>query len=140
MKTGECFKEGLLKRIEPSNEKAERSIQIAKSFIKKAVKNFEDGSYDIAIVVAYTAMFHALRAILFRDGIKERSHLCLLSYIRENYGGLQGLANDVDSYRRFRHTTLYGLDEVANKDEAENAIKVARRSASEAASVLGAKK
>lgn len=127
MKASDCFKEGLLKRIPPSIEKAKRSLQIAGSFIKKATKNSDDGNYDIAIVVAYTAMFHALRSLLFKDGVKERSHVCLISYVRDNYKELESIANDVDSYRKFRHMTLYGLDDVATKEEALNAINVAKK-------------
>jgi len=136
MKTRDCFKEGLLKKIQPNLDMSARSLSTANSFIKKAVSNFDDGNYDIAIVVAYTVMFHALRSILFRDGIKERSHVCLLIYIKEKYKDLESLVNDVDAYRRFRHTALYGLDQLATKDEAENAINVGKRCVSTIMTIL----
>ena len=68
-------------------------------------------------------MFHAARALLFRDGIKERSHLCTVSYLRETYPRLKHLANQLDSYRRNRHITLYGLDFLISDDEARQAVK-----------------
>lgn len=136
MKTEDCFKEGFLKKIPSSVEKARCSIQIAESFVKKAVKNIDITNYDVAIVVAYAAMFHSFRSILFRDGIKERSHVCLINYIRNNYKELESLANDIDSYRRFRHTALYGLDDITTKEEAENAVNVARRSISTIAEMI----
>lgn len=67
-------------------------------------------------------MFHAARAILFRDGIKERSHLCVISYIQETYPQLRRLANQLDTYRRNRHNTLYALDFLISEDEAKQAI------------------
>jgi len=68
-------------------------------------------------------MFHAARAILFSDGIKERSHLCIISYLQETYPQLKRLANQLDTYRRNRHNTLYALDFLVSDDEARQAIK-----------------
>ncbi len=67
-------------------------------------------------------MFHAARSILFRDGIKERSHLCVISYLQEGYPELKKLANQLDIYRRNRHNTLYALDFLITDDEANQAI------------------
>jgi len=55
-------------------------------------------------------MFHAARAILFRDGVKERSHECIPIYLNERYPELERIANTLDSHRRFRHNAIYGLD------------------------------
>ena len=74
--------------------------------------------YDLAVVSVYTAMFHAARAILFRDGIKERSHICVVTYIKEKYPHLSEYANTLDSYRKSRHTMLYGLEVDVMKDDA----------------------
>lgn len=67
-------------------------------------------------------MFHAARSLLFRDGVKERSHLCVISYIQETYPRLKRLANQLDTYRRNRHNTLYALDFLVSDDEAQQAI------------------
>jgi len=72
-------------------------------------------------------MFHAARSILFRDGIKERSHLCVISYIQETYSQLKRLANQLDTYRRNRHNTLYALDFLISDDEAQQAIEDAEQ-------------
>lgn len=72
-------------------------------------------------------MFHAARSILFRDGVKERSHLCVISYIQETYPQLKKLANQLDAYRRNRHNTLYELDFLISDDEAQLAIEDAER-------------
>lgn len=78
---------------------------------------------NLVIFCSYTAMFHAARALLFRDGIKERSHICTVSYLRETYPRLRRLANQLDVYRRNRHNTLYALDFLISDDEAHQAIK-----------------
>lgn len=67
-------------------------------------------------------MFHAARSLLYRDGVKERSHLCVISYIQETYPQLKRLANQLDTYRRNRHNTLYALYFLISEDEAQQAI------------------
>lgn len=71
-------------------------------------------------------MFHASRAILFRDGIKERSHECIPVYLKERYPELETQANILDSYRRFRHDAIYGLDFVMDEEEARTALESAK--------------
>ena len=67
-------------------------------------------------------MFHSSRALLFKDGVKERSHLCIVSYIRETYPRLRRLSNQLDVYRRNRHSTLYALDFLISDYDAQQAI------------------
>ena len=71
-------------------------------------------------------MFHAARAILFKDGVKERSHECIPIYINEIYPRLVRVANTLDSYRRFRYNVMYGLDVFLDEDEARAALKAAK--------------
>lgn len=82
---------------------------------------------NLVIFCSYTAMFHSARALLFKDGIKERSHLCIVSYIRETYPRLRSLSNQLDAYRRNRHNTLYALDFLISDHEAQQAIEDAQQ-------------
>lgn len=110
MKLDECFKKGLLKRIPPDMDNAHRSIRLSSENIEDAEENLGIKRYRVVAILSYTAMFHAARAILFRDGVKERSHECIPVYLEEKYPELESLANLLDSYRRFRHDAIYGLD------------------------------
>jgi uncharacterized protein (UPF0332 family) len=67
-------------------------------------------------------MFHSARALLYKDGVKERSHICIVSYLREKYPELRRLSNQLDAYRRNRHNTLYSLDFLISDNEAKQAI------------------
>ena len=125
MNIRDCYNKELLIKRRPSREKATQSLKAAKVYVKKAKDNIALKNYDITIVAAYTSMFHSLRAILFKDGLKERSHICLLAYIRHVYPELSRIANSVDVYRRFRHTALYGLETSASREEADSSIEVA---------------
>ena len=123
MRVKDCFKEGLLKKTKPSKQYAKKSLDVSLVYIEDAKDNLQMNNNNLVIFCSYTAMFHAARALLFRDGIKERSHLCTVSYLRETYPRLKRLANQLDSYRRNRHITLYGLDFLISDDEARQAVK-----------------
>lgn len=123
MKLKDCFKEGLLRKTKPSKQFAIKSLDMSSSYIQDAKDNLKMNNYNLVIFCSYTAMFHAARALLFRDGVKERSHICVVSYLRETYPKLRRLANQLDTYRRNRHNTLYALDVLISDDEAKQAIK-----------------
>ncbi|MCX9010676.1 MAG: HEPN domain-containing protein [Candidatus Methanoperedens sp.] len=93
MKMAECFQKGLLKRTSPDMENALRSLELSKSNIEDAVENMSIHRYRVVAISSYSSMFHAARAILFRDGIKERSHECIPVYLKERYPELETLAN-----------------------------------------------
>jgi len=93
----DCFKEGLLKRTTPSKQYAIKSLENSLMYIQDAKENLTLNNTNLVIFCSYTAMFHAARALLFRDGIKERSHLCIVSYLKETYPQLKRLANQLDS-------------------------------------------
>lgn len=126
MKLDDCFRKGLLKRIPPDMENAHRSIELSASNIEDADENLRIHRYRVVIVSSYTAMFHAARALLFKDGIKERSHECVPKYLKEKYKDMGMYANVLDTYRRFRHSAIYGLDVVLDEDEARTALNSAK--------------
>jgi uncharacterized protein (UPF0332 family) len=127
MKLNDCFKEGLLRKTKPSKQYAVKSLETSLNYIKNAKDNFKIKNNNLVIFCSYTAMFHSARSLLFKDGIKERSHLCIVSYIRETYPKLRSLSNQLDAYRRNRHNTLYALDFLISDYEAQQAIKDAEQ-------------
>jgi len=122
MRLQDCFKEGLLKKIKPSKQYATKSLETSLIYIQNAKDNLKMKNNNLVIFCTYTAMFHSARALLFKDGIKERSHLCIVSYIRETYPLLRRLSNQLDTYRRNRHNSLYALDFLISDNEAQQAI------------------
>ena len=126
MNLEECFRQGLLKRIAPDVENAKKSISESMRNISDAERNLKIGCHNVVVMLSYAAMFHAARGLLFRDGIKERSHACIPVYIRAKYPRLEKFANILDSYRMLRHRTLYGLEVLIDRLEAEEALKAAK--------------
>ena len=80
MRVRDCFKEGLLRKTKPSNQYAIKSFEASLSYIEDAKDNLKMNNNNLVIFCSYTAMFHAARSLLFRDGIKERSHICTVSF------------------------------------------------------------
>jgi uncharacterized protein (UPF0332 family) len=77
----DCFREKMLRRVEPSIEKANESLNLASSYLEEARQIAGLGARRISLTGAYMAWFHAARAVLFRDGIREKSHFCIELYL-----------------------------------------------------------
>jgi uncharacterized protein (UPF0332 family) len=75
-------------------------------------------------------MFHSARALLFKDGYKERSHYAVYVYISEKYSNKieRAYINELNSMRLQRHELMYGFkkSQETQEVEAESAINVAK--------------
>lgn len=125
MKLDELLKKQLISRQARDPAKIKGSILIAKHFLKRAKSNQKMGFSDVALLLAYTAMFHSSRALLFEKGYKERSHFAMIEALRELYKDNKELHNRLtvlDSYRLTRHSIQYST-EPAGELDAMQAIK-----------------
>lgn len=120
----ECVEKGLLRKVVPSRTKALESLEKAKELLGEANANLEDGRPNSTVVMAYAAMFDAARAVLFRDGYREKSHYCVARYLEEKYEKKIGrdLINLLDEYRDSRHKVLYRADYYPTTDEAREIV------------------
>ncbi|MFH1200066.1 MAG: HEPN domain-containing protein [Candidatus Micrarchaeota archaeon] len=126
MKVDELFREGYLKRIPRSEERVKKSLVVAERYLSEAKKALDAGIEGMVVLAAYSCVFHAARAILFRDGVGERSHFAVYDYLKEKHGGLG--TQQIDSfnlYRQLRHSVAYGLDTEVGADDGRQAIKFA---------------
>ena len=120
---------GLLRRVVPSREKGFLSIKRAEEWLHEAKKALEFGSYRSSLVASYMAMFHAARALLFREGWREKSHYCIARYLEEFYvkrGKLDGSWVEVlDRMRELRHEDQYDIVYTPEAEEADEGLKIA---------------
>jgi len=128
MSLRECFEKRLLRQTDKDLRKAQRSLEIAQQKLERAKKAFDGELFDSAIILGYTAMFHAARGLLYKDGIQEKSHFCLTLYLKEKYARKIPvyLINSIDNFRIERHEILYGLEFTPAKEDAEILLKDAR--------------
>jgi uncharacterized protein (UPF0332 family) len=122
----ECFGKGLLRRVDPSGGKARESLRQARTWLAEAEQAFAAGVLRSALLAVYNGCFHAARAVLFRDGLREKSHYCielyLDSYVRE--GHLEaGWIAVFGRMRSARHTDLYSFQPAPSREEVESAIR-----------------
>lgn len=127
MNVADCIEEGLLKKERPDLEKARRSLEVAKHKLGLAQKEIGAEIFENAKITAYTAMFHAARALLFRDGYKERSHYAVYVYLKEKYGAkiAPKFISELNFMRIERHDAMYGLEKRPDVQEAEAVSEVA---------------
>ncbi len=126
----DCFDRKLLTNTGPSTGLARKSLKQAEIFLVDAVDLIDIGKNRMATIALYNAFFHTARSLLFRDGIKERSHFCVARYIEEKYvvkGFLKvDFLDNLDALRDARHETQYSLDVPAMEIDMDAAVEVCR--------------
>ena len=119
-----------MKRVPPNKDKAIKSLEKSKHLLELAESELNSGFYESAIVSAYMSVFHAARAILFRDGFKERSHYALYVYISEKYEGKmeKWLINELNALRLQRHELMYDIEKSVEvlEEDANTALNIAK--------------
>lgn len=125
MRLEDCLEEGFLRKHKFPLEVIQKELENAQKHLANARKCIDSEMYDLASVSIYTGMFHAARAILFRDGFKERNHVCVIAHLRKNYPAMREHVRVLDSYRRTRHSALYGVDNEEDPEEAVHGIELA---------------
>lgn len=126
----DCFRQGLLRRVEPSLTKSRESIAEAREWLSEARKNVAAAAYKSAISSLYLAIFHSARAVLFRDGVREKSHYCVGVYLGK-YVEQGALEEDCvlifDRMRSVRHTDQYSFQVHPSKEEVDSGIDIAEK-------------
>lgn len=106
-----------------------RSLEKADDWTIESKKNLNASAFGSCISSSYMAMFHASRAILFRDGVREKSHFCIARYL-EKYIENALLEEDwvflLDRIRDVRHKDQYALGHLATEEEASSIFKSAK--------------
>lgn len=141
MRLSDCFDKGLLRKRRPDLLKCKRAMELARSDLDRAVRLLDSEFYMESRLLSYTGMFQAARALLFKDGVFERSHACVVEYLKVNYAKKHILdisfINWLDTLRVERHETLYGLDLIdVTKEEGEDSYKKAVRFIDKIADIL----
>jgi uncharacterized protein (UPF0332 family) len=131
MKIHECIEKRLLKKDVPDIDKAKKSLDTADHKLSIAKKELEAKIYEGALISSYAAMFHAGRALLFRDGFVEKSHFAVYAYIKERYEDRieARYLTELNTLRLQRHAVMYGIEEGERKgmdeEEASEIIRIA---------------
>ena len=87
--------------------------------IKESKSLLKVDKYDPCIIFSYTAIFHAARALLFKEGYREKGHLGVIIFLEDFYSNKIGrkLIYEFDRLRKERHDLLYGLEKEKISEE-----------------------
>ena len=122
----DCLEKGLLRKIPPSKDKALGSIKKAEKWFDEAKKSLKTKALDSSVLASYLVFFHSARAVLFFDGIREKSHACIALYLEEMYVKTGKLEKKwvelLDHQRDLRHSGQYDLSFSATEKEAGDAL------------------
>ncbi len=135
-----CKDDGLLRPIPPSKAQSEESLRASDRWLKEADLDLSNEALNSSVIASYLAMFHASRALLFRDGVRERSHYCIARYLEAKYVKTGKLSQDwvdlLDHARELRHDDQYNTAFSTTRDEATEALKTARKFVEEMKALL----
>ena len=121
----ECYDRGLLRNVPASEEKALLSLVQAREWIVEAQQDLDADALRSGLIAVYMGYFHAARALLYRDGIREKSHYCIGIYL-ESYQK-KGLLEDkwvlqFDHMRGLRQNDQYSFDARPTTAEVRQAL------------------
>ncbi|MFH1752264.1 MAG: HEPN domain-containing protein [archaeon] len=123
----ECLNQRLLRKIKPSTKQALSQLEKAAVLLDEAKSSLETCKSNSAFIVAYTAMLDSAKAVLFRDGFREKSHACVIKYLETNYLKEFGVSTIklLDGYREKRHRVMYDGEFYADLDDATRIVNFA---------------
>ena len=109
-----CFQKGLLVKLVVEPELAQKSLKRAKNVLKEIPKVLSLNLLEMAEQRLYQAVFHGVKALLYQDGVREKSHICVSLYFKAQYINQVPSAqlDLLDRLRDVRHESQYGLEEV----------------------------
>ena len=125
MDLDELFEKGLLRKIESSKERALKSLEAGDKYLAESKKALGAKAYGLAFIGAYNSAFHYARAILFLQGVGERSHFAVSQYLHIKCKELGQELDTLDLYRSMRHSAQYGLGTEVSERDVKEAIKFA---------------
>lgn len=131
----ECFEKGLLKKIIPQIDLAKKDLKQAEFFLKEAEDLLNLDKKQVAVLSLYNSFFHTARALLFKDGIKERSHYCIAKYL-ENHYKLERFVNAFEAVMSMRHNVQYSTETVEIDEDLNEFININHDFISEVEKIL----
>lgn len=125
MDVQDCLERSLVKLTVPDPISSLKSLEQSRRHLADAEQNLYSMSHRVVILSSYAAMFHAAKAVLYRDGVDEGGQECIPIYIRSRYPQLVAKANTLDALRRFSHVAFFGLDAEAYEEDAIMSLEAA---------------
>ena len=123
----DCIKRGLIRKREPSRETALKGMAKAEKLLDEAKISLKANAPDSSLLMSYESILLTAKALLINDGFRERSHYCVVIYMKEIYADNGKIDKKIiglfDHYRTLREMVAYDTDFTISNKDAEEAIK-----------------
>lgn len=130
MDLSDLLKRNEIRKVAPDKLQADENLKAAERDIDVAEKTIKISS-DWAFIVAYNALLHAARALMFYEGYEvcgENKHKIAMDYINVKFGvKYQSDVEMIDRIRRKRHIAMYDVVESISPNEVDVAITTAKK-------------
>ena len=118
MSLKKCFQAGQLKNVTPDLALAKKSLLRGKNILNEVKKLQKQNFIEVSEQRLYQAYFHMFKALLYKDGVKERSHYCTILYVKEKYQPkLNSYVEIIEILKDLRNQSQYGVEEVYREEE-----------------------
>ena len=116
----ECVKSGKLKKKVIEGNIVQRTMEMAKDDLETAEDSISSGNWTWSMIQSYSSMLNVARAILFNDGYVEKTHYCVVEFLRYHYyDELEEHIERMDLMRKERHRILYDSRDSVNESSAK---------------------
>lgn len=123
-----CFEKRLLIKIQKESELAIKDLKQAEFFLKESEELLNINKKIISAIALYNSYFHCIRSLLFKDGIKERSHYCIARYLEFEYVNKALLdkkfLNAFETIMSIRHTAQYSTEPIEIEEDLTELINI----------------
>ncbi|GAB1476361.1 hypothetical protein MASR2M70_11950 [Bacillota bacterium] len=81
----ELLNKGKLKKYTYSIEMCQKEFAVGRKDLEAAISSYEADNFKWATIQAYYAIYHGVRALIFKSGYREESHAALKLSFKELY-------------------------------------------------------
>lgn len=125
----ECLEKRRIVPINATGEMIKKEMDNAVYDLSRSEESLMKKDYKWSSVQAYYSMFHSAKALILKQGYREKSHYCLLVALRELLVNRDLISKDiVDNYELcmdIRHEADYG--HIYSDESAELAVDAAKK-------------
>jgi uncharacterized protein (UPF0332 family) len=122
-----CIGDRKLVPFRPTSGMIKKEINAATYDLKRAQNSLDEDDPKWATIQGYYVIFHAARALIYKNGYREKSHRCLLIALQELYVDKGLISGEfIDSFREamdLREDADYGF--IFDLQSARNIIEAA---------------
>jgi len=138
----DCLRDGFIQKMAPSMNQAKETMKKALVLLEESKMALKANAPNSSVMAAYSAILDAARSLLFKDGYRERSHVCVVKFLEEKYSGKLSPSEIAlfDQYRDKRHKTMYSGSYYMSLEDAEKVILFAEKFIEKLIKLLGVPK